>query len=122
MTGPENKTPFVAIACGGTGGHLFPGIAVAEQLQKRGCAVALLISPKDIDQQSVKAGARRRQIFTSLPAVGVAKPELFFLRRQFREVTVRRAEIFPQTPARRRSGDGRIHQRSADFDRERVWA
>ena len=53
MSSPDAKSPFVAIACGGTGGHLFPGIAVAEQLQKRGCEVVLLISPKDVDQQAV---------------------------------------------------------------------
>ena len=63
------KTPFVAIACGGTGGHLFPGIAVAEQLKQRGCDVALLISPKDIDQQAVKS-AVGMEVFT-LPAVGL---------------------------------------------------
>jgi len=62
------KTPFVAIACGGTGGHLFPGIAVAEELQKHDCKIGLLISPKEIDRQAVKA-ARDMEIFT-LPAVG----------------------------------------------------
>jgi len=61
MTNPETKMPFVAIACGGTGGHLFPGLAVAEQLKLRGCDVALLVSPKDIDQQAVKALERRSQ-------------------------------------------------------------
>src|SRR5271154_1600656 len=55
MIAPETKTPFIAIACGGTGGHLFPGIAVAEELKKRGCKIALLISPKEIDQQAVKS-------------------------------------------------------------------
>jgi len=69
MTRPGAKTPFVAIACGGTGGHLFPGLAVAGELKKRGCRTALLISPKEIDQQAVK-GAGDMEIFT-LPAVGL---------------------------------------------------
>jgi UDP-N-acetylglucosamine--N-acetylmuramyl-(pentapeptide) pyrophosphoryl-undecaprenol N-acetylglucosamine transferase len=75
MTSPGANTPFVAIACGGTGGHLFPGLAVAEQLQKRGCAVALLISPKDVDQEAVKS-ARGMEIFT-LPAVGLQNRNYF---------------------------------------------
>ena len=75
MTAPEAKPPFVAIACGGTGGHLFPGMAVAEQLQKRNCAVALIISPKDVDQQAVKS-ARDMEIVT-LPAVGLQNRNYF---------------------------------------------
>ncbi|HEX3628644.1 MAG TPA: undecaprenyldiphospho-muramoylpentapeptide beta-N-acetylglucosaminyltransferase [Verrucomicrobiae bacterium] len=69
MKNLETSAPFVAIACGGTGGHLFPGIAVAEELKKCGCKIGLLISPKEIDQQAVK-GARGVEIFT-LPAVGL---------------------------------------------------
>jgi UDP-N-acetylglucosamine--N-acetylmuramyl-(pentapeptide) pyrophosphoryl-undecaprenol N-acetylglucosamine transferase len=37
------------ISCGGTGGHLAPGIALAEELQRRGHAVRLLISRKQVD-------------------------------------------------------------------------
>ncbi len=59
--------PFVAIACGGTGGHLFPGLAVAEELVGRGCAVGLLISPKEVDRQAVKT-AKGVEVHT-LPAV-----------------------------------------------------
>ena len=69
------KSPFVAIACGGTGGHLFPGLAVAEELKKRGCKIALLISPKEIDQQAVKS-AKDFEIFT-LPAVGLQNRNYF---------------------------------------------
>lgn len=44
----------VAIACGGTGGHLFPGIAVGESLLRRQCAVSLFISEKDVDQLAAR--------------------------------------------------------------------
>ena len=59
MNSSATQKPFIAIACGGTGGHLFPGLAVAEQLQARGCDVALLISPKEIDQSAVKSALER---------------------------------------------------------------
>jgi UDP-N-acetylglucosamine--N-acetylmuramyl-(pentapeptide) pyrophosphoryl-undecaprenol N-acetylglucosamine transferase len=60
----------VVIACGGTGGHLFPGIAVAETLKSRGHEVLLLISEKAVDREaSAKYGGLR---FESIEAV--AKP------------------------------------------------
>ena len=51
----SSSEPFIAIACGGTGGHLFPGIAVAGILRDKGCQVMLLVSEKSVDQQSLKA-------------------------------------------------------------------
>ncbi|MDR3457636.1 MAG: undecaprenyldiphospho-muramoylpentapeptide beta-N-acetylglucosaminyltransferase [Verrucomicrobiae bacterium] len=81
MNLPENPKPFVAIACGGTGGHLFPGLAVAAQLRQRGCEVALLISPKEVDQQAVKSAAGM-EIFT-LPAVGLQNRNYFSFARSF---------------------------------------
>ncbi|PYJ06553.1 MAG: hypothetical protein DME25_06400, partial [Verrucomicrobia bacterium] len=71
MNRSTQQSPYVAIACGGTGGHLFPGLAVAEQLVDRGCEVALLISPKDVDQRAVKT-ASGMEIVT-LPAVGLQR-------------------------------------------------
>ena len=64
------SSEFVAIACGGTGGHLFPGIAVGHELVARGCDVALLISPKDVDQTAVRGVAHEFKVVT-LPAVGL---------------------------------------------------
>jgi UDP-N-acetylglucosamine--N-acetylmuramyl-(pentapeptide) pyrophosphoryl-undecaprenol N-acetylglucosamine transferase len=66
---PPSRKPLVAIACGGTGGHLFPGLAVAGELQRRGCEVAVLISPKEVDQQAVKTAIG--VTIHTLPAVGL---------------------------------------------------
>ena len=43
----------VMIACGGTGGHLFPGLAIAEVLRARQHQVRLLVSEKAIDQTAL---------------------------------------------------------------------
>lgn len=66
MTSRRSKFT-VAIACGGTGGHLFPGLAIAEELRARDSSVTLLVSPKDVDQQAVK-GIGGMTVVT-LPAV-----------------------------------------------------
>lgn len=79
MTSSAQPTSVVAIACGGTGGHLFPGLAVGEELRRCGCRVSLLISPKEVDQQAVKF-ARGMEIIT-LPAVALQRGQrLAFLR------------------------------------------
>lgn len=77
----EQSSPRVAIACGGTGGHLFPGLAVAEQLKQYGCRVTLLISPKEVDQQAVQA-AVGMQVAT-LPAVGLSAGNFMAFARGF---------------------------------------
>ncbi len=81
MNSSANEKPLIAIACGGTGGHLFPGLAVARQLQARGCDVALLISPKEVDQQAVKS-ASGLEILT-LPAVGLQNRNYFSFAKSF---------------------------------------
>jgi UDP-N-acetylglucosamine--N-acetylmuramyl-(pentapeptide) pyrophosphoryl-undecaprenol N-acetylglucosamine transferase len=96
MTTSPAKSPFIAIACGGTGGHLFPGLAVAEQLQQRGCTVALLISPKDVDQQAVKS-ARGFEIFT-LPAVALQNRNYFSFARSFWQSWRASKKIFQTRP------------------------
>ncbi len=63
-------TPFrVVIACGGTGGHLFPGLAVAEELKSRGHEILLIVSEKAIDATALKAHPEFRA--EKLPSVGM---------------------------------------------------
>ena len=66
---PRPPHEHVAIACGGTGGHLFPGLAVGLELRARGVQVSLLISPKEVDQSAV-AAVRDQFRLVVLPAMG----------------------------------------------------
>ena len=114
----RHRSPRVAIACGGTGGHLFPGLAVAEQLLQRGCAVTLLISPKEVDQQAVKAVAGME--IATLPAVGLTRGRrLAFLRGFARRYRAAKS-AFQSLPAPCRAGDGRVHQRPAAPGRQQA--
>jgi len=94
MIASETNKPFVAIACGGTGGHLFPGLAVAAQLKQRGCDVALLISPKEIDQQAVKS-ASGMEVFM-LPAVALQNKNYFSFAKSFWNSFCTARKIFKQ--------------------------
>lgn len=58
----------ILIVCGGTGGHLFPGMAVGEELILRHHQVALVVSEKEIDRKAVERA--RGMLIQTLPAVG----------------------------------------------------
>ena len=71
-----SKSLNVIIACGGTGGHLFPGIAVAQQLRSMGHNPVLLISQKKVDAEA--AGKYGDLKFHTIQAI--AKPPTLSLR------------------------------------------
>jgi UDP-N-acetylglucosamine--N-acetylmuramyl-(pentapeptide) pyrophosphoryl-undecaprenol N-acetylglucosamine transferase len=68
----NSKSIHVLIACGGTGGHLFPGIAVGEVLASRGHDVTLLISEKKIDTLAASGHPELR--FEKMPFLAMPKP------------------------------------------------
>jgi UDP-N-acetylglucosamine--N-acetylmuramyl-(pentapeptide) pyrophosphoryl-undecaprenol N-acetylglucosamine transferase len=92
----SNTNARIAIACGGTGGHLFPGLAVAEQLRKRGCAVTLLISPKDVDQEAVRSAVGMQVV--TLPAVGLGSRGAFAFARGFAQSLLKARRLFSADP------------------------
>jgi UDP-N-acetylglucosamine--N-acetylmuramyl-(pentapeptide) pyrophosphoryl-undecaprenol N-acetylglucosamine transferase len=69
----RKEQPGLVIACGGTGGHLFPGLAVAEAWSARGGRVLLLVSEKEIDREASRKYAAYR--FETIPAL--PKPPTF---------------------------------------------
>jgi UDP-N-acetylglucosamine--N-acetylmuramyl-(pentapeptide) pyrophosphoryl-undecaprenol N-acetylglucosamine transferase len=72
LRAPAKSAGAVLIACGGTGGHLYPGIAVAEVLKARGHKVILLISEKKID--ALAASGHPDLTFITLPALAMPRP------------------------------------------------
>jgi UDP-N-acetylglucosamine--N-acetylmuramyl-(pentapeptide) pyrophosphoryl-undecaprenol N-acetylglucosamine transferase len=61
----------ILIACGGTGGHLAPGIALAQKLTSRGHACEMLISSKQVDRRLTQKYPTL--IFRALPATSLGK-------------------------------------------------
>ena len=92
----KGSAPLVAIACGGTGGHLFPGLAIGEELVQRGCEVMLLVSPKEVDQHAVRT-VRGMQVVT-LPAVGLARGNFTAFFTGFRQSYREARRLFASRP------------------------
>ena len=95
--GKSSIKPFVAIACGGTGGHLFPGLAVGEELLRRGCEITLLISPKEVDQQAVKSATG--MTVATLPAFGLTSGQrMEFLRGCWKSLVAAKKHFHSRPP------------------------
>lgn len=60
----------IAIACGGTGGHLFPGMAVGQALRSQGHHVVLWVSGRDVEKSGL---ARWGGATIEVPAQGFSE-------------------------------------------------
>lgn len=55
MTDPSQVKPkHVMMMAAGTGGHVFPALAVAKQLQQHGCQVSWLATPAGMENRLLK--------------------------------------------------------------------
>ncbi len=61
----------IVITCGGTGGHLTPGIALAQSLEELGCPAWLFISQKQVDSRL--ASKYPELSFVSMPGAPLIK-------------------------------------------------
>ena len=96
-TSIKGRLENVVIACGGTGGHLFPGLAVGQELRQRNCAVTLMVSPKDVDQQAIHSIAGMGIV--TLPAVGLNRTRVLqFVHGMWRSYRVARACFLQRPP------------------------
>jgi UDP-N-acetylglucosamine--N-acetylmuramyl-(pentapeptide) pyrophosphoryl-undecaprenol N-acetylglucosamine transferase len=86
----------IAIACGGTGGHLFPGLSVAEKLLRQDCAVTLLVSPKEVDQAAVKSVSGMEIV--TLPAIGLQRGNQIAFLRGFKKSYGAARKLFKANP------------------------
>ena len=68
----------IVIACGGTGGHLTPGIALAQSLEERGYPSWLFISQKSVD--SMLARKYPKLSFQSMPGEPMIKTPIGFIK------------------------------------------
>src|ERR1035441_948360 len=104
---PSSLPQMAAIACGGAGGHLFPGLAVGRELQRRGCAVTLLVSCKEIDRQAAAAAGDMEVV--RLPAVGLGRgnaPGFLWRFWQSRRLSIL---YFKKRPPRLELANGRLN-------------
>jgi hypothetical protein len=110
---PSQKPLKVAIACGGTGGHLFPGVAVADALREMGHQALLLLSDKQVDHEAAESVDH---LAVSLPSAGWQKGGKLKFVRKLGQGFLTCRWIFKKASTGRGHGHGRVYQSGARYD------
>lgn len=91
----------IAVACGGTGGHAYPGVVTAEALRRRGHAVTLWLAGRDAESgvvagwqgPVVSLNARGFDAMWSPAAISVAGGQMRAIASALRQMRVRRPDV-----------------------------
>ncbi len=59
--------PTVALTAGGTGGHLFPALSLADELEKNGYQPLLITSPKDVKKKWIQDTPYEHIVLPAVP-------------------------------------------------------
>ena len=70
---PTDTAPTILVAAGGTGGHLFPGVAVADELKKRDPRTRVIFvgTPRGLESRLVPKAGYELEMLPILPLNGV---------------------------------------------------
>ncbi len=60
----------VVIAAGGTGGHLYPAVALAKELRNRGCDILFIVKDNELTRTSLQKESLRFESVAAAPWVG----------------------------------------------------
>lgn len=80
MGKPDLETARILMAAGGTGGHIFPALAVAEELRRRAEGEVLVLRPGLELAEEFTRRAARHELRATRPQAGIrARPAIEFL-------------------------------------------
>lgn len=133
--GSKNKNGIIFLSAGGTGGHLYPAEALAEELLKRGYAVEIVTDKRgnafqklDVPLHIVRAATMKAGTFQKMKAVldmGIGILQSFFLLLKRKPALVVGFGGYPSFPAvfaaQILGVDTILHEQNAVLGKANLW-